>query len=269
MAMETIQEIPLDLIDLDGNIRKETSDEKIQNLMQSMNSVGLLYPVRLRRVETRFRPTDGFGRVISGLRLGWIVIAGIIEGEEFGDVDAQMTALIANCQRSNIADLDVAAAVDNLMRESGWNASETAAKLGFSNTKVSRLRDLLTLPEPIRDAIRAGRIPASSGAELSRIKDPARQAALANEIAAGRMTRDGVSGAARAARTNHGEACSGTISRATAALGDGRSVSVFGQSLTLESVIQMTETLLAKARVARRKGWTLPTFLKVLRETKA
>jgi hypothetical protein len=44
---------------------------------------------------------------------------------------------------------------------------------------------------------------------------------------------------------------------------------VLGQSLTLESVIGIIESLLSKARRARTQGWTLPTFLKVLRETKA
>jgi ParB family transcriptional regulator, chromosome partitioning protein len=159
--------------------------------------------------------------------------------------------------------------VSDLIKAMGWSASDTAVKLGFSSAKVSRLLTLLTLPETIQEEIRDGRIPASSGAELSRIEDPARQAAVAGEIVAGRMTRDGVSGAAKAARNSSCQTDSSTVSRATAVLGDGWSVSVLGQSLTLERVIGIIENLLSRARRARTQGLTLPTFLKVLRETKA
>ncbi len=194
-------------------MRKGEYGEKIENMTLSIKNFGLLYPVRLRRVGKRFTPTDGFGRVMSAKRLGWPTVPSIIEGDECSDVNAQLTALIANCQRSNYSDLDTAAAVAHLMQESGWNASETAAKLGFSNAKVSRLRELLTLPEPIRDAIRAGRIPASSGADLSRIEDPHEQAALAERVASGEVTRDGLAGMVKRRRVGRMEKTSTTASR--------------------------------------------------------
>ena len=267
MTQETILSIPLNTIQ-DDNIRKTFSEEELHGLMQSMNEVGQLQPIRVRQIGNLYWPVDGGRRVLAARRAGWEEIAAIVECKDLSDAAAKQRSLISNCQKEDMPPLDIADGLHDLMEGTGWSATEAAAKLGFSNAKVSRLRDLLTLPEPIRDAIRAGKIPASSGAELSRIEDPARQAALADEIAAGRMTRDGVSGAAKAARKNHCQTGSGTVSRATAVLGDGRSVSVLGQSLTLESVIEIIETLLSKARKARTQGLTLPTFLKVLRETK-
>lgn len=263
----TIQEIPLDLIDSGGNIRTGEHDEKIESMMQSMKSVGLLYPIRVHRMGTRYRPTDGFGRVICARRLGWTVIAGIVESDDFSDVDSQLTALIANCQRTSFSDLDTASAVENLMRESGWNASETAAKLGFSNAKVSRLRELLALPEPIRDAIRAGKISSSSGVELSRIDDPIEQAMFAAKVASGELTRDGLAGEVKRRRAPQSDKKGTAAPRITAALGNGRSVTLVGSGLTsLDALISWLEELLAKARKCRPKGLELGTFVRILRD---
>lgn len=269
MTEETIQYLPLAKIATDDNIRKVISKEELHGLMESFRAVGQLQPIRVRLVGSVFKTTDGARRVLAAREAGWERIAAIVECDDGGAAAAKQRSLIANCQRTDWTSMETAEAVSDLMNSTGWNASDTAIQLGFSAAKVSRLLALLTLPETIQEEIRDGRIPASSGVELSRIEDPARQAAFAGEIAAGRMTRDGVSGAAKAARNNSCQTNSGTVSRATVVLGDGRSVSVLGQSLTLESVIQIIETLLSLARVARKKGWTLPTFLKVLRETKA
>jgi hypothetical protein len=190
-----------------------------------------------------------------------------VEGDEFSDVDAQMTALIANCQRTNLSDMDTAEAVENLMRESGWNASETAGKLGFSIAKVSRLRELRTLPEPIRDAIRAGKIPPSSGVQLAGIDDPNEQAAFAERIRSGELTRDGLAGEVKRRRTKQRSDTVGGMSRVVAPLGNGRSITLAGAGLTsLDALVAWLEALLIKARRARPKGLELGTFVRILRD---
>ena len=95
-------------------------------------------------------------------------------------------------------------------------------KLGFSNAKVSRLLAVLSLPEAIRDQVQAGTIPASAAYELARVEDPGRQAALAEDLAGGRLTRDGLAGMAKAERNGqeqkqkaNGSPCSGGLGRRT------------------------------------------------------
>jgi hypothetical protein len=51
---------------------------------------------------------------------------------------------------------------------------------------------LLLLPLPIKTLVDEGRIAASAAVELTRIDDPVRQLTLAQELAAGRLTRDGL-----------------------------------------------------------------------------
>ena len=112
------------------------------------------------------------------------------------------------------------------------------------------------------------RYPTSAAYELARVEDPGRQAALAEDLASGRLTRDGVAGMAKAERNGQEQQPKANGHRARAPLGDGRSITVVGAD-TLDGLIAALEELLSKARKARPQGLGLATFLKMLRDQAA
>ena len=152
------------------------------------------------------------------------------------------------------------------MKETGWTATQTAAKLGLANGTVTKLLSLLSLPQPIQQRLRAGELPATAAYELTRVSDTAEQDQLACRVASGELTRDGLSGAIKARKRSNGDSPSTPPIRVTAKLSGGRSITVSGAALTMESYVAALEELLARARQARTKGLALDTFCAVMRD---
>jgi ParB family chromosome partitioning protein len=76
------------------------------------------------------------------------------------------------------------------MDQHGWSTHRVAGELGVSQNHVVTALQLLKLPEAVQGRVERGEVPASTAYELSKIPDPAEQARLAEEAAAGRLRRD-------------------------------------------------------------------------------
>ena len=183
---------------------------------------------------------------------------------------SEVQLLLRQCscdfQRADLSPMEKAAAMERLMRAADWKGNELAARLGVSTTMVSRLLALLRLPEPIRQALKDGRIPASAGYELAKIEDAATQAELAERLIAGRITRDGLAGARKAAKRLANGTPSAGQKRVMAMLGDGRAVTVCCPGDTIDDFIAVLEEALAKARKGRTQGLSLATLIRFLRD---
>lgn len=59
MPNEQIQHLPLDKVQAVKQVRSEFSDETQHGLLQSIEQVGLLFPIRVRREGERFPIVDG------------------------------------------------------------------------------------------------------------------------------------------------------------------------------------------------------------------
>jgi ParB family chromosome partitioning protein len=264
MPSEQIQDIALSEIELVPLLRKTIDEEKLAGLTQSIREVGLLYPPRLTRRGEKYLPADGYHRIVALMKLGRKTIPAFVEDEPLGEGDMIRKGLIANSHRIENTPLEKAEAIARVMELTGWNASTVAEKLGFSNATVSRLLSLLQLPEPIRERVHRGDIPLSAACELARVEDGPTQAALATEVASGRLTRDALSGSLKSLKK--GATASAGPSRVTAKLGSGRAVTVVGESIDLEAFIEALEDVLSKARKARTQGIEVGTFAKMLRD---
>jgi integrase len=90
---------------------------------------------------------------------------------------------------------------------------------------------------------------------------------IAGQAVGGRITRDALSGSLKARRNGNGAQSDATSpARVTALLGAGRSITLSGPGLTLETLITWIEELLAKARKVRPQGLELQTFIKMLKD---
>jgi len=266
MRQEAIQYLPLDKIVCEAQVRDGVADESVVGVARSIQEIGLQQPIRVRREGDKFVVVDGERRLRAARLAKLSTIPAIVEEKELGEGEVIQRQLVANIQRVDLSALEKARAIARLMEATGWNAAETAARLGISAATAARLTALLSLPATIVAQVEAGRLPASTAYEIAKIEDPARQAALAQEAVEGRLTRDGVSGQFKKKRRGESHKESVTASRVIVNLGGERSVTVTGAGICLETLIGWLEELLGRARKARTQGLALKTFIKMLRD---
>lgn len=264
-TQEQIIYLPMDQITVEGQVRTEFDEESLEGLAASIQAVGQLVPVRVRQEGDSFILVDGERRYRAMKLLGSKTIAAIVENAELSAGDIVQRQLIANVQRDDLGGIEKARAIHHLMETTDWNASEAAAQLGMSNATVSRLLSLLALPDDIQQKIAAGEIPASVAYQLSQIEDGAEQAEVADAVVQGRMTRDAIASRRRRRKTKQKNSPA-SPKRVTVILGLGRSVTVTGSDLSLESFINVISEVLEKARKGRASGIQLSSFIAMLRD---
>lgn len=265
MTTATVQAVPLENFHRDQRVRERLNPELVEQIAQSFLAVGQLEPVSGHLVDGRVGLLDGHHRLEAGYKAGFKTLDCIIKEQELSDGAVIQHQLIANCLRENPSSPETARAVKQLMDVTGWKASQISANTGFSPASVTRMLAMLSLPGPILAQVEAGKIPPSAAYELSQITDPVQQAELAAQLADGRLTRDAVKGARKAAKRPAKRAGS-EPARVTAILGESRSVTVASAGLTLERFIELIEELLTKARRVRTQGVELSTFIQMLKD---
>jgi ParB family transcriptional regulator, chromosome partitioning protein len=187
--------IPVDRITPDPDQpRKEFDREALEQLAASLRDRGQVQPIRVR-----WNADLGKWIIIAGERR-WRAaqIAGL---ESLACVEAQgaMTAdevleeqLVENCLREDLKPIEQAHAFKSLTDRRGWSYAQVAEHLHISKAAVGRAIALLDLPADIQERVDAGVIAPSLAAELTKVENSAEQRILADEAAAGRLTRDEV-----------------------------------------------------------------------------
>jgi ParB family transcriptional regulator, chromosome partitioning protein len=265
MAPRTLHEKPIEQLIANPQIREHFDEESIAGLAQSIREVGILQPISVRPQGDLFAIIDGERRYRAALMVGLATVPVIIDGNELRTDGILQSQLIANCQREDLAPLEKARAIAQLIKTTGCSQTQAAAKLGIPNATVTRSLAILMLPESLRDQVNQGHIPASAAYDLARIKDPQEQATLATRLQEGSLTRDALAGTLRARKKPSSERRA-TVTRVTAILSPGRTITVADEQLDLDKLIASLEELLIKARKARTQGIELGTFSRMLKD---
>ncbi|HEY1687035.1 MAG TPA: ParB/RepB/Spo0J family partition protein [Tepidisphaeraceae bacterium] len=265
MSQPCIEEVPIDSIETPAQVRENIDPETIFGLAQTVKEIGIRVPIILRRMGARLVLTDGARRLAGARSAGLTSIPAIIENRELSDAEVIQYQFILNCQRDDLAPMEKAKAIDRLMKETGWSATQTASKLGLSNAAVTRSLSLLTLPDTIRKDVESGEILPSAAYQLAQVENAEKQAELAKEVVTKKLTRDKLANKVQEVRhateTNVEQKAP---SRVTAKLNGGVSVTVKAPELTLTVFLEVLESLSARARHARKRNIPLNQFLKSL-----
>jgi ParB family chromosome partitioning protein len=261
---ERIQDIPVDLIDAEAQVRERFDKESMDELSEQIKRHGLLQPILVRRVGQRYAIVFGGRRFLAAKMAGLPTVRARIIEKELEPGDIALWQLIENCHE-NLTPIEWAKGIAAAMSGKKMTGRQIATELGKSDASISNSLALLTLPKWIQELVEDGSIAASAASRLARVEDTDRQAELARRLAEGKLTRDGLLGVAEA-KDGKSEQENGKSRRVTAALGPGRTVTVSGQGLDLESFIKTLEELITKARRVRTRGIGLATFVKILGE---
>ncbi|HIT01126.1 MAG TPA: ParB/RepB/Spo0J family partition protein [Candidatus Faecaligallichristensenella faecipullorum] len=181
-AQETVREIKLGDIDPNpGQPRKSFSQQALEELAESIRSVGVIQPILLARSGRRYTIVAGERRWRAARLAGLDVVPAIVR--EWDELKRLEIALIENLQRDDLNPVDEAMGIQSLMEQCGLTQEQAAQRLGKSRPAVANALRLLALPEPILDMLKSGKLSAGHGRALVPLSKD-RQLALAQLAAA-------------------------------------------------------------------------------------
>jgi ParB family chromosome partitioning protein len=249
MNREQIQYFDAELLETEPQVRKRYSKDALAGLIETVKRFGLLAPIRVRRIGNGFVVVQGHLRLLAAKAAGLASVPCIIEERDLNEAEICERQLVENRRRQDLRPVEFAEAVERLMRETQWSASETAKRLGESPATITRHMALLKLPEDVRAKVDAGEIAASAAYKLAQVSDAAQQEQLADELSSGRLTRDGLNGKLKPKPRPAGKRQTATKkARFTAPLGGGRSITFSGPSLaSVAELVAWLDELRAKA----------------------
>lgn len=179
---EELLDVDIDLIDPNPEQpRALFSEDKLEELTQSIRENGLVQPILLRRKNGgRYEIVAGERRWRASQKAGLQRVSAIVR--EVADDKLLEMALIENIQRQELNAIEEATAYQRLMNVLGLTQEEVAKRVGKDRSSVANYVRLLKLPDTVQkmligDQLSMGHARALLGLELQDA-----QASLAQKI---------------------------------------------------------------------------------------
>ena len=170
-----------------GQPRQHFDAQALDELSQSIQEHGLLEPLVVRRVPNgdKFELIAGERRWRASQKAGLKEVLVVVK-----DVSPQKAfelALIENVQRADLNPVELAEALDRLVKEHGFTQEALAKRLGKDRTTVTNSLRLLKLPTRIRGRIVTGELSEGHARALLGIDDPKRLDDVAEKVLRGKL----------------------------------------------------------------------------------
>jgi ParB family chromosome partitioning protein len=166
--------------------RTHFQEEALAELAQSIQVSGIIQPLVLRRIGSRYQLLAGERRWRAAQRAGLTRVPAVVR--EVTNEAALEITLVENIQREDLNPIEEARAYERLMSEFHLTQEEVAAKTGKDRATIGNATRLLRLEKQILDLIEDGHLSPGHGRALLAIADPQLRLALAQRAARGRMT---------------------------------------------------------------------------------
>ena len=167
--------------------RQVFDEDALAELVQSIQEVGLLQPVVVRRAgNDRYELVMGERRWRATQQAGLDTIPAIVR--HTGDDDLLRDALLENLHRAELNPLEEAAAYQQLLDDFGCTHDDLASRIGRSRPQISNTLRLLKLTPAVQRRVAAGVLSAGHARALLGVDD-----AEAQDRLAGRVVAEGIS----------------------------------------------------------------------------
>lgn len=162
--------------------RQTFDDAALTELTASIEASGLLQPIIVRGVGSRFELIAGERRWRAVQRLGWDKIPAIVR--DLDDRAALTMAMIENLQRDDLNSIDEAQGYHHLILEFKLPQTEVARLVGKDRSTVANILRLLKLPEDVQELLQQRQISEGHARALLSLADPAAMSKVARQIIA-------------------------------------------------------------------------------------
>jgi ParB family chromosome partitioning protein len=180
-------QIDIDLIDPSPyQPRTRFAEAGLEELAQSIRSSGIIQPLVVRKIGSRYQLIAGERRWRASQRAQLLRVPVVIR--EVSDEQALELTLVENIQREDLNPIEQARAFDRLMEEFHLTQDEVASRTGKDRATVANSVRLLSLEEPLLEWIEEGKITAGHGRALLAIEDRKLRNDLAQKASRGKLT---------------------------------------------------------------------------------
>jgi len=151
--------------------RRDFDEKELDDLAASIREKGVIQPLILRPVASGgYEIVAGERRWRAAQRAGLHDLPAVIR--EISDAEMLEIAIIENIQRADLNALEEAQGYRQLMDRFGHTQERLAEALGKSRSHIANLLRLLTLPEPVLNLLRSGKLTAGHARALVTASNP-------------------------------------------------------------------------------------------------
>jgi ParB family transcriptional regulator, chromosome partitioning protein len=181
------QEIDIDLIEPSPfQPRTRFREEALDELARSIKTSGIIQPLVVRPIGSRFQLIAGERRWRAAQRAGLTKVSVIIK--QVPDELALEMTLVENIQREDLNPMEAARAFERLMDEFQMTQEAVAERTGKDRATVANAIRLLKLERAIQDWIEEGKLSAGHGRALLAVPEPLLRLRYAQRAARGGLT---------------------------------------------------------------------------------
>lgn len=153
------QSIPIEDIDPNPNQPRQNVGD-LSELIASIREKGVLEPILVRRLDSRFQIVAGERRYRAAIEAGLPEIPSVVK--DLTDPEVMEVALIENLQRKDLTAFEEADGLKVLAESHGYTHEMMAEKLGRSRTTVTETLTLSSMPDRVRELCRLADISSKS-----------------------------------------------------------------------------------------------------------
>jgi ParB family transcriptional regulator, chromosome partitioning protein len=184
---EGLLQIDIDLIDPSPyQPRSRFREEALEELARSIRSSGIVQPLVVRRVGSRYQLIAGERRWRAAQRCGFSRVPVVLR--DVPEEKALEMTLVENLQREDLNPIEQARAFQKLTDEFHLTQEQVAERTGKDRATIANALRLLKLEAPLQNLLEEGRLTAGHGRALLAIADSKTRLALSRRIARGGMT---------------------------------------------------------------------------------
>ncbi len=160
--------------------RKIFEKQALEELAQSIRENGVLQPVLVRQIGSRFQIVSGERRYRASKMAGMNSIPAVIR--RLDEERTMLAGLIENIQRQDLNPIEEARTLRDILLNFGLTHDQLAERVGRSRSALTNRLRLLQLPPEVQLMVADGQISSGHAKMLAGLKDPAEIRAWAKKI---------------------------------------------------------------------------------------
>lgn len=162
--------------------RKTFSEEKIEELAESIQEHGIIQPIVVRKKTKGYEIVAGERRWRAAMKAGLSEVPCLLR--ELTDEQNMLIAIIENMQREDLNPIEEAEGLNQMIHSFDMTQEQVSKSVGKSRPYIANSLRLLKLPEYIQEKVSEGIMTAGHGRTLITIEDANLQRQLCEKIIA-------------------------------------------------------------------------------------